>query len=383
MLFRKKLLLFKPESTYGVDANPTGSANAIHTRNLSIQTFQGNTVDLNYDKPRLGNSVSIYTGPYTKFSFECDLASSGTAGTPPPVGVLLRACGFQEKINATAVTGTATAGSTTTITLAAGASATDGAYVNFRIRITAGTGNSQGAVISNYVGATKVATVATPWTIPPDATSQYSIDAQVVYSPISGSFESATGYFYLDGELHKMLGARGSFVATFAKDALPIAKFDFTALRVAAASGANPTPDFSAWKQPLPVNKANTQTLSVHGYVANCESVNFDIGNKVVYRNVIGSESALITDRAPKGTLAIEKPAIGTKDFEALIAASATDALYVKHGVSAGETVLCRAEDVQLSNPQYSDSDGLVLMTMDHKPIPSDAGDDELRIFFL
>lgn len=72
-------------------------------------------------------------------------------------------------------TGTAQAGSASTITLAAGASGDDDAYNTFVVRITAGTGSGQERVVSDYVGATKVATVSEDWDTNPDATSVYDV----------------------------------------------------------------------------------------------------------------------------------------------------------------------------------------------------------------
>jgi hypothetical protein len=75
---------------------------------------------------------------------------------------------------ATPVTGTATGGSTTTIVLAAAASAVDNAYNGYGVQITGGTGSGQSSVITGYVGATRTATIETVTTAP-DATSVYSV----------------------------------------------------------------------------------------------------------------------------------------------------------------------------------------------------------------
>jgi hypothetical protein len=73
--------------------------------------------------------------------------------------------------------GTAQAGANTTITLAAGASATDDYYNGATIQVIAGTGAGQSRVITDYVGSTKVATVAA-WGTNPDNTSVYTITKQ-------------------------------------------------------------------------------------------------------------------------------------------------------------------------------------------------------------
>lgn len=77
--------------------------------------------------------------------------------------------------------GTAQAGAATTITLASGASASDDYYNNMWIRITSGTGSGQSRKISDYVGSTKAATVAT-WTTNPSSDSTYEIYKPVITS---------------------------------------------------------------------------------------------------------------------------------------------------------------------------------------------------------
>ena len=71
--------------------------------------------------------------------------------------------------------GTAQAGAAKTITLDAGASATDNLYNGATIQIVGGTGAGQTNAIADYVGATKVATVAKTWATNPDATSTFVI----------------------------------------------------------------------------------------------------------------------------------------------------------------------------------------------------------------
>jgi hypothetical protein len=69
---------------------------------------------------------------------------------------------------------TAQAGAATTITLDASASAVDDFYNNTIIVVTGGTGAGQSRIISDYVGATKVATVPT-WATNPSSDSTFVI----------------------------------------------------------------------------------------------------------------------------------------------------------------------------------------------------------------
>ena len=71
--------------------------------------------------------------------------------------------------------GVATAGTSTTITIATTASAINSTYANSIIQIMAGTGAGQSQLIDSYNGATKVVTVCDTWTTTPDNTSVYVI----------------------------------------------------------------------------------------------------------------------------------------------------------------------------------------------------------------
>jgi hypothetical protein len=93
--------------------------------------------------------------------------------------------------------GTAQAGTATTITLAAGESATDDIFRGDRIVITEGTGAGEHDIITAYNGTTKVATVAETWVITPDATSVYeltpaSVDVETwQHSTVTGTGDMA------------------------------------------------------------------------------------------------------------------------------------------------------------------------------------------------
>lgn len=76
---------------------------------------------------------------------------------------------------ATSNSGTAQAGSSTTITLESGASSIDDTYNGQLVHISSGTGVGQAKAIGDYVGSTKVATVIGTWATAPDNTSVYDI----------------------------------------------------------------------------------------------------------------------------------------------------------------------------------------------------------------
>lgn len=71
--------------------------------------------------------------------------------------------------------GTAQAGTSSTITLAAGASSQDNIYKHGICFIHTGTGAGEFQIIDSYVGSTRVATMAANWVITPDNASQYRV----------------------------------------------------------------------------------------------------------------------------------------------------------------------------------------------------------------
>ncbi|MEM5477172.1 hypothetical protein [Pacificibacter sp. AS14] len=97
-LFRKKIVLFKMEDTYGVDPNPTGAANAILTKDFKFMPMEGNDVNRDLEQPYMGSQGTVATELHAKITFDVELSPSGTAGTAPAWGPLLRACAMAETI---------------------------------------------------------------------------------------------------------------------------------------------------------------------------------------------------------------------------------------------------------------------------------------------
>ena len=95
--------------------------------------------------------------------------------------------------------GTAQAGAAGSITLASGASASDDFYNSVHVMIIAGTGAGQSRLISDYVGSTRVATVAGTWVTNPDNTSVYTLLPQTgltaaqVNAEVIGGLDTAIG----------------------------------------------------------------------------------------------------------------------------------------------------------------------------------------------
>ena len=97
VLTRRRLILAKIESAYGTDPTPAGT-NAILVRNLEIQPLVADTVNRELVRPYLGQADQLLSQTRVEVSFEVELAGSGTAGTAPAYGPVLRSCGISETV---------------------------------------------------------------------------------------------------------------------------------------------------------------------------------------------------------------------------------------------------------------------------------------------
>ena len=105
-------------------------------------------------------------------------------------------------------TGTAQAGTATTIQLAQTASGTDDIYNGMTVYISSGTGDGQIKTITDYVGSTKTATVST-WTTNPASDSVYEVMPAVAIShgsetPVPSTLATARCSSVVGGAIKKI-----------------------------------------------------------------------------------------------------------------------------------------------------------------------------------
>ncbi len=139
----------------------------------AARTITGGTITTNSDKTGYSLTQSFPTN-FASMSID----ASGRV-TPIPAESMILA------------SGTAQAGASGSITLAAGASATNDFYKGLVVKIYGGTGAGQARTVTAYDGTTKVATVAWNWTTAPDATSTYALLA-LAHPSINSSLQVAT-----------------------------------------------------------------------------------------------------------------------------------------------------------------------------------------------
>lgn len=307
LLTRRRTILAKTETTYGVDPTPTGAANAILIRNLNVTPLNAEVVSRDLVRQYLGNSEQLIASKHVQLDFEVEMAGSGVAGTAPAYNVLLKACGLDE---------------------------TDGV-------------------------------------------------SDVVYSPVSSGFGSATIYFNIDGVLHKVTGARGNVEFTIGARTIPTMKFTFTGIYNAPTDAALPTVDYSAFQTPLAANTSNTTAFQFFSFAGVLESLSLNLGNSINYRSLIGSESVIMTDRQVSGTAVFEAPLTASKDFFAAALASTLGNLTITHGTTAGNKFKIDSTRIDIANPTYTDNNGIHMLSVPFVAVPSSSGNDEISFTVL
>lgn len=98
LLTRKRLLLAKSEATYGTDSSPAGT-DAVLVRELEITPLQSDTVERQLVRPYLGAAQTLLANTRVEITFQVELAGSGSAGTAPAYGSILKACGLSETVS--------------------------------------------------------------------------------------------------------------------------------------------------------------------------------------------------------------------------------------------------------------------------------------------
>ena len=97
-LSRKRLMLFKIESTYNTNSSPDTSNDAIAVINPEWKFEGANIIERDVLKSTLGKSKAIYAGAMMQVTCDVEIKGSGALGVAPEFGPLLRACGNGETI---------------------------------------------------------------------------------------------------------------------------------------------------------------------------------------------------------------------------------------------------------------------------------------------
>jgi hypothetical protein len=206
----------------------------------------------------------------------------------------------------------------------------------------------------------------------------------VTYAPVSASFSSVTIYYNIDGVLHKVTGARGTFTLNGTVGQIPTIDFTFTGIYNTPTDTAAPTPTYANQATPVIFKAGNTTDFQLLSYAGCLQSVSFDIGNTLVYRELVGcAKQTLLTDRRSTGSVTLEAVTMATKNY---FTAALTDAslgnLLFQHGQTPGNIVDFASTKIDIGDVSYGDQDGIAMLTIPYTAVPSTAGNDEFSIVY-
>ena len=301
---RNVILLAKIQPTPGTDSVPTPAANAILCSEPKVNPLNVNIVKRNNVMAWMGNPGSVVASNYATIEFEVEMQSSGTAGTAPKDGPLMRGCAMGETL----------------------------------------------------VALTSAA-----------------------YAPVDTAHEALSFYYWLDGLKHIFTDAKGTVSFEWNAQGIAVKKYKFWGLYVSITDVANPSgSDYSGFKDPLPFNKLNTTTFTLHGIAVKVKSLTLDMANQVEHINKPNFEGIQIINRMPVGNIVYEVDAISVKDWYTVVKAGTLGAIAVVHGATAGFIVAKDAPKVQLTSLDYTPDQGIAHCTSSLNLQPNNAVGTEL-----
>lgn len=98
--WNSKTILAKVETTYGTDSTPTGTSNAILAMNVTFSPQEGEVIKRALERPFFGAEPFVAQAFRSVLTFSCEMVGSGTLGTAPGWGVLLRGCAVAQTVTA-------------------------------------------------------------------------------------------------------------------------------------------------------------------------------------------------------------------------------------------------------------------------------------------
>jgi hypothetical protein len=205
----------------------------------------------------------------------------------------------------------------------------------------------------------------------------------VTYAPVSTSFSSVTIYFYQDGIRHIVTGARGTFTLNAQVGAIPTIAFTMTGIYNAPTDTALATPTYANQATPLIFKNGNTTSFSAFSYSGALQSIDLNVGNEIVYRELIGgTKEVLITDRKPAGTMSIEAVLLATKNYFTVSTGSTTGSVSFQHGTTAGNIATLTMAQADLADASYAELNGIAMLNLPYVATPTAAGNDELSLAY-
>lgn len=309
---RDSAILAKIETTEGTDATPTGSANAILVSDQSIDPLVANNVSRDLVRNYFGASEQLVGTAYIMVEFTVELQGSGTAGTAPAWGALLRACGMAES-----------------------------GLVSYA------------AYAPDVPSAQKSATI-------------YYYDSGVVHKLLGAKGTITQAGLSVSGRptlRFQFIGVDGGISAA-SVPSTTLTGWKTPAVITTANSGD------------VTVGGTYSAGAVSGGTVYTSRGLEFSLGNQVQFTPLLGAEAVDITGREVTGKVEFDLTAAQEVSFMAIVKANSLQSLSLIHGATSGYIVGVSFAAVQLLNPKKTEVNGRRLIGYDFRSVPASGNDD-------
>lgn len=314
---RNTAILAGIETTYGVDMVPTGLANAMLVSNISINPLNAQYADRALVRPFMGGSDQLVGTAFKEATFEVELVGSGTAGTAPAWGPLLRACAFSQTLTA----------------------------------------------------STRVDYL-------PITTAQESVTIYAFSDGVRHVLRGARGtvqFRAVVGEIPRMIfrfqGIDGGDTAV-TNPAVTLTAF----LQPQAVNDAN-TGDVTFGGTHSPTGAP----AIVGGTVYPSQGLEIDMALAVNFTPMLGQETIDITDRQANGNTTLDLTEAQEVTLLGNVRNATLSSIGLLHGTVTGRRSLLWLPSAQLTNPSKADVNGKLVQRFDLRALPS-SGNDEVRV---
>ncbi len=212
-----------------------------------------------------------------------------------------------------------------------------------------------------------------------------TVDSEsVTYQPVSQGMDSVTIWWYEDGQVQEIRGARGTYEIGADAQSLPYWQFNLTGLYSRPENAPTVQGAESTIAGEVPINKQNS-TFTLFGYPARLQAFSQNAGNQVEYRNLVGYEGVHITDRRVTGNITIEAPALA--DFNAFEKVESHQLVTLgevtlTHGTAPGNIIKAEGLQAQAANITPSDNQGIMHYGMEIRYLPTGSNDDDVKYVF-
>ena len=306
---RQAAVAVKIETTKGTDVIAGSPVAADFVASDCQVTFDQATVPDPQYTGSLDGAPPIVGGMRPRFTLRMALRGSGTPGTAPEFGKLLRCCTMVETTTSATVGAPTAASAGTVSTLTAGApfGTTAQQYRGMPLLLTGTVPDSISKTIITDYTAAKVATVLHTAGTAFSTGALMQIPINVLYGPTSDetAYKTATVYLYMDGLLWTFLGCTGSWGIEVTTGGIAYLTFTMTGQFGAKSTATFPTAAVGSIRQTPPRFVGGIMRLN--GALARVRSFSLDAGVGTVLPDNPeaneGYDPAIPIDRAMSGAL--------------------------------------------------------------------------------